>query len=59
MLKQELKCKCNNCKKVFQKDEVYIVENGEYICKSCQQKHNVKLADMDLLKRIGSEDCRS
>lgn len=54
-----MQCSCKVCKELFEKDAVYIMENGEYVCKRCQQEHNFKLADMDLLKRIGSEDCRS
>lgn len=54
-----MKCSCKVCKEKFENNEVYILENGEYICKICQNKHNFELADMELLKRIGSHDCRS
>lgn len=51
------KC-CKVCKGTFANNEVYITENGEYVCKSCQKDNNFELADMELLKRIGSKDCR-
>lgn len=54
-----MKCSCKMCKELFECNEIYILENGEYICKSCQEENNLKLADEELLKRFGSHDCRS
>lgn len=54
-----MKCSCKVCKELFEDQEVYITDNGEYVCKNCQGEHNFKLTDLELLKKIGSKDCRN